>query len=91
MLNGNVLTPGVTRKCPVCGMNCVVDASSLDDFVFYQNKYYHEQCFQKAVKNFSQKKQEKTLEQYPTYKKESKVRLTEAFEIDVLYCFLLQY
>lgn len=92
MLNGNVDTPGITRKCPVCEGDCVVDAGSLDSFVYFRNHFYHEECFQKAVeRNSTKPTQIKALEQYPKLKQESKDRLTEAYEEDKLYCFLLRY
>lgn len=88
MLNGNTLTPGRTFKCPACGKPCVVDANSLDDFVYYKGKYYHDECFNSRV---YQGKKPVTLEQIQRYKQASKDRLTELYNIDVLYCFLLRY
>ena len=88
MLNGNTATPGRTFKCPACGKPCIVDANSLDDFVYYKGKYYHDECFNSRV---YQGKKPVTLEQIQRYKQASKDRLTELYNIDVLYCFLLRY
>lgn len=91
MINGDASHPGKVMVCSQCGTDCVIDATSLNDFIIFDKKCYHNSCFIEAAKAHRRGKYVEALEHYPKLQEESKQHLTDIYIKDALYCFLLQY
>ena len=103
MINGDTSRAGRTFRCPQCETDCVIEANSLDDFIVFENKYYHKMVEAGCSCGHNHEhehehhhhgllgKLKEALEQYPKLEEESKQRLTDLYIQDALYCFLLRY
>ncbi len=83
-----------TRKCGKCGEQITIDRQSLNNIVFYQNKFYHIDCFVEKVNQGMNsvryaKHWQEVLDRLPEFQAEAKRRLEHYMIRDEFNDYLL--
>lgn len=83
-----------TRKCGKCGEKITIDRQSLNNIIYYQNKFYHIDCFVEKVNQGMQSKRyakhwQEILNRLPEFQAEAKRRLEHCMIRDEFNDYLL--